>query len=162
MRNKLGILLTFTSTLSLLGCDKLIDETGDFAAGPNEAGEAGPGCESEYAPHPYLSCRPPEEWPEDPADYPLPDPACFVGCGGMQDSGGSAFAFCAVECEDASDCEGWDPGDSVVTCDGGHCKWFCDEDHACPSELECVSRGNLGPGDAPYWGECWAPAPYAL
>src|SRR5688572_24104559 len=106
MRNKLGILLTFTSIIVSFGCDKLLDDSGDFVAPPHEAG---PGCESEYSPHPYLSCRTPEEWPEDPADYPPTDPVCFTGCGGMQEADGTAYSFCNVECQDASDCAEWDP-----------------------------------------------------
>jgi hypothetical protein len=156
MRNKLGILLTFTSIFALFGCDKWLDESGDLVAGPHQNG---PGCESEseYLPHPYLSCRTPEEWPEDPDDHQPYDPACFIGCGGMQEADGTAYSFCAIECEDASDCAGWDPGDSVVSCAGGRCNWYCDEDHACPSELECVGRGDLLPDEEPYWGQCWAP-----
>jgi hypothetical protein len=156
MRNKLGIIVTFTAYIGLFGCDKLLDESVDFAAGP---ADASPGCEGEHPPHPYLSCRTPEEWPEEPLPY---DPACFVGCGGMQEADGDAFAFCAVECEDASDCSAWDPGGSVVSCDGGHCNWYCDEQHPCPSELECVSRGDFFSGDASYSGQCWAPDPFGL
>ncbi len=156
MRNNLGTILMFTSILALFGCDKVIDESGDFAAGS----QPGPGCESEYLPHPYLSCRTPQEWPEDPEASPPLDPECFLGCGGMQRADGTAFAFCAIQCEAASDCAAWDPGGSVVSCDGGQCIWYCDEENPCPSELECVSRGDLLPGDAPYWGQCWAPDPF--
>jgi hypothetical protein len=158
MRNKLGVLLTFTSILALFGCDKLIDESGDFAVGPHDVPAPGPGCESEseYLPHPYVSCTA----PEDPDDWGPYDPACHDGCGGMSEADGTSYAWCNVECEDVSDCSAWDPGGSELICQGGRCKWYCDEDHPCPSELVCLGTAQTG-GNPNYVGECWAPDPFA-
>lgn len=143
MRHKLGILLTLTSIVAMFGCDKLIVE-------PDELGGEHPSCEDNDVPHPYLSCV--ETQSEDPPEI---DPACTIGCGG-QYGDGVGHVVCGIPCDDVADCEPWDPGESVAACGGGRCYWYCDEQHACPSELECVSRGNLPPGEL-YWGECMAP-----
>ena len=73
---------------------------------------------------------------------------------------GASYAWCNIECVDASDCATWDPGGSAVSCDGGPCKWYCDDDHPCPSELECLDRERTG-ANTLYYGECWAPDPFA-
>ena len=151
MRNKLGVLLVSALTVAVLGCDKLIDETGDFVAAPHADFE--PGCESEAPPHPYLSCTWPAN-PEDPSAWDH-DPACIDGCGSMTDADGISYAWCNVECVDASDCATWDPGGSAVSCDAGRCKWYCDEDLACPSDLVCVASETVA-ASTPHDGECWA------
>ncbi len=157
MRNKLGVHLTFTSIIVLFGCDRLIDESGHFAIEPHGGADG----EAQELSHPYLSCVTPEEWPEESSEWPPIDPACYGGCGGFQENDETPYAMCLVHCEDSSDCMAWEPGGSVVSCAGSHCIWECDEDHPCPSGLECVSRGDPLPGDGQYWGECYAPDVFA-
>jgi hypothetical protein len=149
-RFKPGILLTLISIVAMLACDKLYDEPGNSGVVHDDA----PGCDDHEAPpHPYLSCV--EPFPTDPPEI---DPECVSGCGYQVRPDGVAHTICEVTCESDLDCAVWDAGDSVMTCAGGRCFWYCDEENPCPSELECISRGDLSPGDAPYWGECWAPS----
>jgi hypothetical protein len=143
------------------GCDKLIDETGDFVAAPHSDFEPGCGSESESEPpppHPYTSCTWPEN-PEDPSAWDY-DPACIDGCGGMTDADGISYAWCNVECVDVTDCATWDPGGSAVTCETGRCRWYCDEDHPCPSDFACVASDTIA-ASTPHDGECWALDPLA-
>jgi hypothetical protein len=145
MRNKLGILLTLASICMMFGCDKLddrVDGSGDFTGEQHS-------CEDDHQPHPYLSCV-----GMDSEDPPEVDPACTIGCGGQYGSG-VGYVVCGIPCDDVSDCGSWDPGDSVAACGEGRCYWYCDEEHACPSDLECISRGDLQPGEL-YSGECMA------
>jgi hypothetical protein len=154
MRNKLGVMFTLTSIVGLFGCDRLIDESGDFDIGPHANG---PGGEAQDLSHPYLSCAPLEVQPEDASEVPPIDPACHGGCGGFQENDETTYGFCIVRCEDSSDCLAWDPGGSVASCVGSRCTWECDDDHLCPSGLECVGRGDPLPGDSSDAGECYAP-----
>ena len=144
MRNKLGILLTLISIGTMFGCDKLDEPIDSF---DDHAGEQ-QSCEDDHVPHPYLSCVGMDG--EDPQPY---DPVCEIGCGG-QYGADVGYVVCGIPCDDVADCGSWDPGESVAACDG-RCYWYCDEQHACPSELECVSRGDLSPGEL-YSGECMA------
>jgi hypothetical protein len=147
MRFKSGILLTLISIVAMLACDKLYDEPSNSGVVHDDA----PGCnEQDVGPHPYFSCVEPIE------DLSNIDPACVLGCGYVGTSDEVGHTVCGIPCEDDLDCGAWDPGGSVTACDDGRCYWYCDDEHACPSELECVSRGDLGPGEAPFWGECWA------
>jgi hypothetical protein len=142
--------LALISIVALSGCDEPIDEPDDVATASQAAGS---GCETEYSPYPFMPCRWPQEW----SSSDMVDSACDpLICENVEwTTEGYGYAFCPIKCEDVGDCAQWDPGGSVAACDDdGECKWYCDEQHPCPSELECFHHESM---DGPLWGECWAP-----
>lgn len=113
----------------------------------------GPSASCDGGPHPHETCGPAH--PDDPV--PELHPACVVGCGQGVMPDGHGYQWCGIPCEVAADCEAYaGDGTSVITCDG-ICHYLCDDDHLCPSGLECFSRGDPPIGGWDFPGECMAP-----
>lgn len=155
MRRAVTATVTF-----VLGCVADPVEIGRFTDGADQAwnisasslgGSDGGSDGGDWPPHPYLSCV-----ASLPAE--LMDPACQGSCSNLWPPDASGWASCPIACTDADDCFVWDPGGSEVSCDDGHCKWGCDEEHPCPGELECLDAERWP--DATHWGECWAPGSF--
>ncbi len=139
-RFKPSVSILLLSLLVLGACDERIMP-------PPDPGDEH-GCESIDEPHPYLSCA---------DSSPELHPACDVGCGYGIDAMGVGHMFCGMHCESDAECYVPKDGDSTPSCVSGTCHLYCDDDISCPSDLECISRGDPFGTEGPLWGECWAP-----
>lgn len=151
---RVQVTLLVIPLFAFVGCDKFVDDV--------SAGSTPHDCDTQDEPHPYTTCVPDLELvgdDEDPWSSHETHPACTLGCGylGIDDEGVGNM-ICGIPCESDAECSPYEGDGSPLTrCVEGRCYYFCDDTHTCPSDLECVGRGDPSPGDPNPNGECQAP-----
>ena len=138
--------LLLFSLLAGFGCDTFELDALLDGEGPVAGAQAEPG---EFVPHPYTSCDSSFGAGEGPYHE-----ACGLGCGLIDPAEGPGYMLCGIPCEADLECMPWtSDGSPLTSCLDGRCYYHCNEDHACPSDLECIYES----GGA--WGECYAMQP---